>query len=212
MGGALPPFPAPRAAGVSQPRVGASPPFPARRAASLQRASEEKSVGKRLVLSGHGQYEPALLKRAGTKRNSPVITHFEVPVGVSITFYAPHGAALDNPVANLIEQGQPPAADELELVNENSKKMSMPAGYPCRCGAGSVVPDYCLQPPGMLKVVEADGVVTVKVKTLLSAKALELLKANGAVDLHWAACGAAHITDVALQEFFPWRGWYVRKK
>lgn len=101
-----------------------------------------------VVVSGHGRFNENHLA-AQRRKKSPT---FEVPPGMTVIMYAPPGAAMDDRVGHRIENADPPRADELELVDPNSKVVPMPAGYPWRFTAGQQVIDYTVTPPDRLQI------------------------------------------------------------
>ena len=87
----------------------------------------------RRVISGHGRFNENYLETSGRTK----VAHFVVPQGVTITFYAPDGAALDNPVANLIEGGQTVSANQVELkMSDSNKRKPVPTPYPAKKQVG----------------------------------------------------------------------------
>ena len=164
-----------------------------------------------LVLSGHGGFSVGLLETEGRKK-LPKLT---VPHGVRVTFYAPDGAALDNPVANSIERGSYPSNAELELkMIDAARTQPLPDDYPKTFEPGDDLINYTLGPPLTLNVISGDHVFTTEssetLSTLVDAALLVGLKNRSVVHIHWAACGSFRADR--FEELFPYRGWYCRLK
>lgn len=158
------------------------------------------------VISGHGRFNENYLETVGRREKRAT---FPVPAGVTVTLYAPDGAALDNRVANLIEQGTPPAAGAVEMKqNDGSKVQPVPTPYPYEyTDQGKEVVNYTVMPTDKLNVMGKP--FTVKKPTSLK-EIVETLAAQGITDIHYACCGAGYSDKFG--ELFPYRGWHVRLK
>ena len=164
------------------------------------------------IVSGHGSMELAHLPFLGPtssrgRGTGPRKTTFTVPDGMTITFYAPRGAALDNAVANRIERGDIPRRDELEMkFSDGSKVVPLPDdfGYPDVYTSGADAPNYTVGPPRGLKLEGKPA--TVKTPTLLETLMTQL-KQEGFKHVQYACC------SVERGEFRQeWSGWHVRLK
>lgn len=186
------------------------PPHAAAGAAPKTFVAQRANLETHFVISGHGAFSVLQLQTEKRKK----LATFELPPRVSITFYAPDGAALENGVANRIEVGDYPAADELEMkMKDANKKAPLPGGYPRTFGPGEEVINYTLSAPSGLNVIGGPNVVTVEEPTslyeLVGAAVLAIMK-GGTAHLHWAACGSFYAD--AFDELFEWKGWYCRLK
>jgi hypothetical protein len=161
------------------------------------------------VISGHGAFNANHLADHPTARRKKTGT-FVVPNGMTVIMYAPHGAALDNAVANRVELGSPPSADELELKHsDGTKTKPMPAGYPFTFNGGQTVVDYTVSPPDRLKIEGTP--VTVTTPTPLRTL-VDQAKADMKTTVHYACCGAAHGVPPDFKDLFTDAGWHVRFK
>jgi hypothetical protein len=202
-----PPFASPALQGSVSSRAPDRSPPPFTRLRTVQAAAA--ATYKVVVLSGHGQFN---LNRLPTKND----LYFVVPEDVTIIFYAPPGAALENDVANAIEVGNFPSADKLELKHgDTTKTVGLPGAFPYTFGKGAKVLNFTLDPPGNLKVQAPDaksGIQQVVLKKGERKTLAELVaeQKGSKVVIHWAACGAAHVLGMDL--VFPYRGYYCRFK
>lgn len=159
-----------------------------------------------MVISGHGEYNEKYLETIGRKK----IPVFLMPSGMKITFYAPHGAALENDVANAIEEGNYPNKDEVEyLPKSGGRAKAVPEPYPKVCKSGEEVINYTVAPPGKLTLKGKP--YTVADKTSLKDVVADL-ESQGYTDLHYACCGSAYTDNNSLKDKFPGYGYYVRMK
>ncbi|MBB5802821.1 hypothetical protein F4560_002589 [Saccharothrix ecbatanensis] len=158
------------------------------------------------VVSGHGRFsEGHLATERRTKRGT-----FTVPQNMTVRMYAPNGAYLDNAVANRIETGQVPRADELELKQTDSAKVEpMPAGYPWTFTAGQEVVDYTVRPPDGLSIQGSP--ITVDAPTPLRVL-VERAAADGHTQVHYACCSSGYSDNPQFAAMFTHRGYYVRFK
>jgi hypothetical protein len=156
------------------------------------------------VISGHGRFNEEHLA-AERRKKKPT---FPVPDGVTLTLYAPHGAALENDVANLIENGQPPSAADVEMrMNDGSKTQPVPTPYPYVFTKDEEVVDYTVMPADKLVVMGKPYTVA---KATPLREVVEHLKSMGATQIHYACCGAGY--SDRFSDLFPYRGWYIRLK
>ena len=159
----------------------------------------------RMVISGHGEFNETYLATTGRKKKAT----FEVPVGVTITFYAPYGAKLENSLANEIEKANAIGSADVVLgLIDGSTVKAVPTPYPYVYGENSDVIDYTVKDPGELKVVA--GAHTVKTPTPLRT-IVAGLAAQGFDDLHFACCGGGFSDSQDFRDLFPYRGYYVGK-
>ena len=161
----------------------------------------------RKVISGHGRFNQEKLDTVGRKR-LPV---FPVPKGVTLTFYAPPGAALDNELANRIEQGEAVNADDVEMrLTDGTKIESVPEPYPYVFSATTSSPiDFTVNPPDGL-TMKGDPYTVAEssaLRTIVSS-----LQKDGFTDIHYACCGTGYSDSQAFRGLFPHSGWYVRLK
>lgn len=194
-----------RPAGASLPspvqlrRAAPSPTAQLRAPSVAQRANVSSEV-----ISGHGRFNENYLETDKRKKKPK----FPVPAGVALTLYAPDGAALENAVANLVEQGKPAPASDVELAeNDGRRTQPVPAPYPYRYTTDEEVVNYTVMPADKLNV--AGKPYTVDKPTALK-EVVETLAARGVTEIHYACCGAGY--SDTFRELFPYRGWYVRLK
>jgi hypothetical protein len=164
----------------------------------------------RKVISGHGEFNENYLDVERRKKKAS----FEVPAGVTITFYAPYGAKLENCLANEIEKGTPISSADVEMrANDAPTVTAVPTPYPYVYGGNSTlgknVIDYTVKEPGHLKV-EA-GAHTVTKPTPLRT-IVEDLVGQGFTDLHFACCGGGFSDSKEFKDLFPHSGYYVGLK
>ncbi|CAM5679221.1 hypothetical protein SMICM304S_05477 [Streptomyces microflavus] len=147
------------------------------------------------VISGHGRFgdNQRLPKNPDNPRSRALKATFTVPEGIELIVYAPPGAWLENEVAKLVESGEPPAADNLELVGPNNKRKPMPDGFPKTYTAGQEVINYKLMPLEAKHL--AEGATSVEGGTLRD-KVADLADAHQAqgndeapLTVHYACCG-----------------------
>jgi hypothetical protein len=180
----------------------------------------EMREGRAIAIAGHGLYsddavrkiterdklgEP-LPKRRRRGTPEPVRRTFTVPDGVTLLMYAPHGASINNSVAQDIERGYVPPKDHLELVSGDGKRTeAMPDGdYPYRAGPGTEVPNYRVGRPDRLTVDRKSRKVR---DAKLLSQIVEELRREGYSVIHYTCCSATEVEDPSL---FPWKGWWVR--
>jgi hypothetical protein len=81
------------------------------------------------VISGHGEFNENYLEIRGREK----LPTFQVPADITIVTYAPPGASLENDIAMLVEEMNPPGVGEVELVQKDTNRSRpMLAGYPYR--------------------------------------------------------------------------------
>ena len=166
----------------------------------IQRA--EGPTERNQTVSGHGRFEENFLATVGRKK----LTHFTVPEGVTVVLYAPPGATLDNPVANLIEQGKYPTAEQVVLKKQDgSGQKEVPTPYPYVFKKGDKVINYSVSPPNRLKI-EGEP-FTVSEKTSLK-DIVEAQQAKGYTTIHFACCCAGSAA-LGHRDMFDAMGWYV---
>lgn len=158
------------------------------------------------VISGHGAFNEHYLASAGPKRSDGKKAKFVVPEGKTIVLYAPPGAALENQVANAIESGNYPSAEQVMLENNaNYTRLDVPTPYPYVFTAGQEVINYTVTPPNKLKVV--GNPTTVKSPTSL----FELISGiEGEAIIHYACCSSAYSDK--FKDLFDYRGFNVSFK
>lgn len=173
--------------------------------AVVQRMPMEDTPGHR-VISGHGRFSEQHLESERRKK----LVRFTVPDGVTIHVYAPDGAALENDVANLVEEGNPPGSGEVELVyGDTGETQDVSGGYPYRFGPGSEMVNYTIYPPD--KLITKGEPKTYRQPTSLFTAVNELAE-QGYTDIHFACCSRSYAVKDAHREAMPWNGWYVRLK
>lgn len=164
-------------------------------------------LGETRVISGHGEFNVNYLEGGGGRTKDPTFT---VPEDVTIWVYAPPGAALENDVANKIEQGKYPATGALEMrMKDTAKVVPLPSDYPRAFTAGEEMINYTVGPPGDLTIKGAP--VTVEAKESLKDIVARLV---GTVPLtiHFACCSSSYTLNEAYRKLLPNYGWYVRLK
>ncbi|WP_033438972.1 putative adhesin [Saccharothrix sp. NRRL B-16314] len=158
------------------------------------------------VISGHGRFSESHL---ATQRRKKFGT-FTVPANMTVRMYAPNGAYLDNAVANRIETGSIPRADELELKQTDSAVVKpMPAGYPWSFTQGQEVVDYTVRPPDGLAIQGSP--ITVETPTPLRVL-VEKAAADGHTQVHYACCSSGYSDNPQFAALFTHQGYYVRLK
>lgn len=188
------------------------------RALSVQRMPEDAEQDqdrKSTVLSGHGRFgdNQRLPKYPDKPRSRELKATFTVPEGVELVVYAPPGAWLENQVANLIESGTPPTADDLEMIGPNNKRRPMPPGYPRTFHAGEEVINYKLMPLEAKHL--AEGATSVETGTL-QEKVAELAATREDQDadappltIHYACCGVGQSSVPEIDRLFEHRNYTV---
>lgn len=173
--------------------------------AVVQRMPMEDTPGHR-VISGHGRFSEEHLEAERRKK----LVRFPVPDGVTLHVYAPDGASLENDLANRVEEGDLPAADEVELVQgDTKKKAAVPGSYPYRFGPGSQMVNYTIYPPDKL-IIKGAPKTYAEPTSLFNA--VTELAAEGYTDIHFACCSRSFAVKDAHREAMPWYGWYVQEK
>ena len=159
----------------------------------------------RIVISGHGRFNEEHLATAGRKK----LGTFKIPAGVTLTVYAPAGAALDNALAQKVELGAVVTAEMVELKQSDAAKIQEIPGdaYPYVLKEGDDMIDYTVTPPEGLPTLGAPVTVTVPTPLRLLVE-----KYKGEGDIHYACCGAGFSDSPSLRDLFPYRGWYARLK
>jgi hypothetical protein len=179
-------------------RVG-NPQRPAAGYRVIQRA--EALAERKRVVSGHGRFDENFLATEGRKK----LPYFIVPEGVTVVLYAPSGATLDNPVANMIEQGNYPTAEQVVLKKQDSSgEKEVPKPYPYVFRTGDEVINYSVGPPNRLKI-EGDAYCVSKKTSLKDI--VEDHHRQGYTTIHFACCCAG--SAAAHRDLFDMMGWYV---
>jgi len=161
---------------------------------------------RRKVISGHGQFNEEKLDTVGRKR----LAIFSVPKGMTLTFYAPAGAALDNELANRIELGEAVDETDVELIiNGGTTTRSVPTPYPYVFSAATASPiDFTVGPPTF--PMKGDPYTVAESRALRPI--VSSLQQDGFTDIHYACCGTGYSDSLGFRDLFPARGWYVRLK
>ncbi|MEE1785608.1 hypothetical protein PUR71_22270 [Streptomyces sp. SP17BM10] len=192
----------------------------AARAPSLQRmpADTDTAAGPQTgpaVISGHGRFgDPQRLPRnPDNPRSRALKATFTVPEGIELVVYAPPGAWLENEVAKLVESGEPPGTDDLELVGPTNKRKPMPPDYPKTFRAGEEVINYKLMPLDAKHLAEGavsvgTGTLQDKVKELAAARREEDADA-GPLTVHYACCGVGSSSTPEIDRLFVHRNYTV---
>lgn len=167
------------------------------------------------VISGHGRFgDPQRLpKNPDNPRSRALKATFTVPEGIELVVYAPPGAWLENEVAKLVESGEPPGTDDLELVGNNNKRKPMPPDYPRTFHAGEEVINYKLMPLDARHLAEGavsvgTGTLQEKVKELAAARREEDADA-GPLTVHYACCGVGSSSTPEIDRLFVHRNYTV---
>ncbi|MFI5958960.1 putative adhesin [Cryptosporangium sp. NPDC051539] len=165
------------------------------------------------VVSGHGTFvESNLNPLPGKRVKDP---KFDIPANVTLVFYAPQGAYLDNQVGNRIEAENPPTQAELILERLGTKTLrDLPGPYPYSFGSNRQDPekravDYTVRPPGNLSVGPSAYTVT-QSTALHELLSLLPVPAVGGTTVHYACCGSGTGASEIWKGSLPWAGWYVR--
>lgn len=120
--------------------------------------------------------------------------------------YAPNGAALDNAVANAIEQGNYPKAELLEMKqSDGSKVVPVPTPYPYIYGPGREAINYTVMPPDRL-LLAGNPIVVDGAKSLFDI----VSEIQEEVTVHYACCSAGFSDKVEFRDLFPDKGFHVR--
>ena len=194
----------------------------ASRAPSVQRApsdtaqdQEQEQAQNLTVLSGHGRFgdNQRLPRNPDNPRSRALKATFTVPEGIELVVYAPPGAWLENEVANRVETGAPPSADDLEMVGPNNKRKPMPPGYPKTFGAGEEVINYKLMPLEARHLAEGatsveGGTLQAKVKELADARENQEDDAPP-LTVHYACCGVGASSIPEIDQLFVHRNYTV---
>lgn len=167
------------------------------------KAESAESV-KHTVISGHGAFNENHLQ-SGPKRSDGKKAKFTVPEGITIIMYAPPGAALENLVANAVESGNYPTADEVMLENNvNYKRQEVPTPYPYVFNSGEEIINYTVSPPNKLKIV--GNPTTVDGPTSL----FDVISGiRGPAIVHYACCSSAYPASERFKALFDYRGFNV---
>jgi hypothetical protein len=186
-------------------------------AVPIQRMPRESR--ERITLGGHGRFGDMqmLPKNPNNPRSREKTPYFTVPAGFEIVVYAPPGSTLENQVGNRIESGSSPSSRELELVNENSKRIPMPGDYPKTFPAGSAVINYKLMPLESQHLAEGAtpverGTLSETVKQLERSRKDRIARGEEApeVTLHYACCGVGGSANAEIDKIFQeYRGYSV---
>jgi Putative adhesin Stv domain len=164
-------------------------------------------LGEVRVISGHGEFNVNYLEDGERRTKKPT---FVVPKNVTIWAYAPPGAALENDVANLIEEGRYPASDALEMkMKDTAKVVPLLSGYPRTFTAGQEMINYTVAPPGDLTIKGRPVTVTAK-ESLKSL--VDRLVGTVPVTIHYACCSSSYTLNETYRGLLPHYGWYVRLK
>jgi len=175
-------------------------------AASTAPIAAPIAAPRRKVISGHGQFNEAKLATSGRTK----LALFPVPEGMTLTFYAPPGAALDNELANHIEQGNSVEAKDVEMrAIDGPKITNVPTPYPYVFSAATASPiDFTVGPPTFpMKGDPYTVTESSALRTIVSS-----LKEDGVTDIHYACCGTGYSDSPGFRDLFLHRGWYVRLK
>jgi hypothetical protein len=185
----------------------------------MPRGSDPDRPKHKVTLSGHGRFGDMqmLPKNPDNPRSREKTPYFTVPAGFEIVVYAPPGSTLENQVGNRIESGSSPASRELELVNENSKRIPMPGDYPKTFPAGSAVINYKLMPLESQHLAEGAtpverGTLSETVKQLEQTRKDRIARGEEApeVTLHYACCGVGGSANAEIDKIFQeYRGYSV---
>ncbi|WP_411079210.1 putative adhesin [Streptomyces sp. cmx-18-6] len=166
------------------------------------------------VISGHGRFgDPQRLpKNPDNPRSRALKATFTVPEGIELVVYAPPGAWLENEVAKLVESGEPPAADDLEMVDHRNKRKPMPDGFPKTYTAGEEVINYKLMPLAAKHLAEGatsveGGTLKDKVAELAAAHAGQ--EGDDALTVHYACCGVGSSSTPEIDRLFTHRNYTV---
>ncbi|MER5886205.1 putative adhesin [Streptomyces sp. NPDC001941] len=177
-------------------------------------AEEQAQDPNTRVLSGHGRFgDPQRLPKFPGTRSRELKATFTVPDGIELIVYAPPGAWLENEVAKLVESGNPPGSDELEMVGPNNKRRDMPADYPKTFGAGEEVINYKLMPLDAKHL--AEGATSVDMGTLqqkvaeLAAEQEDRAEDDPPLTVHYACCGVGSSSNPAIDKLFEHRNYTV---
>ncbi|MEU3824745.1 putative adhesin [Streptomyces sp. NPDC029080] len=188
--------------------------MPGSSAQAQEEAEERTQDPNTTVLSGHGRFgdNQRLPKFPGTRSRALKAT-FTVPDGIELVVYAPPGAWLENEVAKLVESGNPPGADDLELVGADNKRKPMPAGYPKTFGVGEEVINYKLMPLDAKHLAEGatsvdTGTLSEKVNELAAAREQQAEDAPPLV-VHYACCGVGSSSNPEIDKLFEHRNYTV---
>ncbi|MFF9765093.1 putative adhesin [Streptomyces sp. NPDC053086] len=189
--------------------------MPSTSAPAQQEAGEQAQDPNTTVLSGHGRFgdNQRLPKFPGTRSRALKAT-FTVPEGIELIVYAPPGAWLENEVAKLVESGNPPGADDLELVGSNNKRKPMPEGYPKTFGAGEEVINYKLMPLDAKHLAEGatsvdTGTLSEKVAELAAAREQQAQEDASPLIVHYACCGVGSSSNPEIDQLFEHRNYTV---
>ncbi|MBK3582745.1 hypothetical protein JHN49_03085 [Streptomyces sp. MBT57] len=116
-------------------------------------------------------------------------------------------------MAKLVESGEPPTADNLELVGPNNKRKPMPDGFPKTYTAGQEVINYKLMPLEAKHL--AEGATSVEGGTLRD-KVADLAEAHRAqgdgeapLTVHYACCGVGSSSIPEIERLFEHRNYTV---
>jgi hypothetical protein len=156
------------------------------------------------VISGHGAFNENYLQ-SGKKRSEGKKAKFIVPDGITIVMYAPPGAALENQVANAVESGQYPGADQVMLENNsNYARLEVPQPYPYVFKSGEEIINYTVSPPNRLKI-EGSPITVSKPQSLLDL----VSGIQAPAIIHYACCSSAYPNSERFRGLFDYRGYNV---